>query len=175
MGAGGITPAASPVNVPQDVLVIQAPDRDRGAAADRRERAAAVLAGQLGPGFRRLVRLPSPRSFAYRWTLNGHTIAGATESSYAPIDRRVLRLRRHRDQPGRQHQPDQRPVGGESHGHDPARENGHPAGSQTSKPADLQLLGKARHLKARPGKLLTLKVRTTNQGDRRLEARRMSA
>ncbi len=166
-GLGGITPAVK-VQLPQDVLVIKPP------AAAAAIPQLTVVDGRLqcsqgtwGRDFVSSFVYQSPRSFSYGWTFNGSPIAGATESSFVPsISGSYACVVTATNQAGSTSQtsvPSAVKVTTTTKpGKTVIRVDSRP--EQTPKPADLQLLGKARHLKASPGALLNLKVRTTNEG-----------
>ena len=160
--ASEITPSGVPVNHPQDPLVIKSPT---GAAAPQVTLANGRLQCSQGAWGRDYVSsfvYQSPRSFSYRWTLGGSAIAGATEASYAPpTSGSYACVVTATNQAGSSSQTSAAMKVTVTTR--PGKTNVRP--TQQNKPANLQILGKARHLKARPGKLLTLKVRTTNQGD----------
>ena len=160
-----ITPTGVAVNDPHDVLVIKSPTGTATPQVTISSGRLQCSQGSWGPDYVSSFVYQSPRSFAFRWTFNGQQIAGASEASYAPtLSGSYACVVTATNQAGSSSQTSAalavKVTTNVRGGKTVTRQE-----PQRTKPANLQILGKARHLKARPGKLLTLKVRTTNRGD----------
>lgn len=162
--AAEITPTGIPVARPQDPLVIKSPS---GLALPAISVANGVLS--CSPGTWRGDNVASfvyqsPRGFSYQWTLNEAPIPGATGGSLTPsVSGRYKCVVTATNQAGSTSRTSPGVQATVTTTIRPGKTTTRQV-PRNQKPAHLELLGKARHLKARPGKLLTLKVRTTNQG-----------
>jgi len=162
-GAGAVSPVSAPVDAPQDPVIIKSPS---GTAAPQLTFANGQLQcsqGSWGPDYVASSVYQSPRSFTFQWTLNGSPVTGATGTSYAPsTSGSYACVVTATNQAGSSSQTSSATAVKVSITTRPGKTVTRQEPQR--KPAKLQLLGKARHLKARPGKLLTLRIRSTNQG-----------
>lgn len=165
-GSGGgvtVTPSLA-IDFPQDPVVIKSPSGTGAPQVTLANGRLQCSQGGWAPDYVASLVFQSPRSFAYGWTLNGSPIAGATEASYAPLTSGSYACAvTATNQAGSTAQASAATTVKVTTPTRPGKTVTRP-GSQQSKPADLQLVGKARHLKAVPGKLLILTIRTTNEG-----------
>jgi hypothetical protein len=143
---GGITPSGTPVNGPQDPVIVKSPS---GAGAPQLTQSKAQLScsqGTWGPDYPGSYVYQSPRTYAYQWTLNGAPVAGATASTFTATS------------PG-------------TYGCTVIAANQAGSASQSSTTAatvtkaKFKLTAKKKLKKAKPGKLASFKVQTVNQGD----------
>lgn len=155
---GGISPAGAPVNGPKSTVVIKSPT---STGAPQVGAAGAQLSCSPGSWAADAVAssvFQAPRGYAYQWTLNDAPVAGATAPTYtANAAGRYRCVVTATNEVGST----SRTSGGVNV---TVTTTTRPGKTRTWRPARLELLGKSRHLKARPGKLLALKVRTTNEG-----------
>ena len=164
-GMGGITPAGVAVDRPQDPLVIKSPTISAPQLALVEGRLQ-CSAGGYAPDYFSAFFYQAPRLFSVAWTLNGTAIQGAGEATYAPTTGGsyacVVSAGNQAGVTARSSNSLGVTVAATTR---PGRTVVRlvPSSSQGA-PASLRLLGKARHLAAQPGRLLTLRVRVTNEG-----------
>lgn len=159
--SGGITPTGAPVNGPQDPVIIKSPTNTVAPTVAAMGRQLSCSQGSWAADAVSSFVYQAPRTFAYQWTLNDVPIAAATESSYmAGASGRYKCVVTATNAAGSA----SRTSDGVKVTVTVATRPGKSTPRQTSTPARLQLIGKARHLRARPGTLLTLRVQVANQG-----------
>jgi DNA-binding beta-propeller fold protein YncE len=79
---GAISPTTTPVNGPQDPVIVRSPT---GTAAPQISHSAAALScsqGAWAPDYAGGFIYQAPVSYSYQWSLNGQPIAGATAATY---------------------------------------------------------------------------------------------
>ncbi|MBS1878240.1 MAG: hypothetical protein JST31_01875 [Actinobacteria bacterium] len=143
---GTISPATAPVNGAQDPIVIRTPT---ATVAPRLTAAGTELAcsrGTWAPDFPGSSVFQSPRSFSYRWSLNGTTIPGAAGPSHTATAAGVYGCV---------------VVAANQAG---AASQG-AAATATVAPARLALRGPGRRLRVRPGGVASFRIEVVNQGD----------
>lgn len=147
-GFGGITPATTSVNGPQDPVILKSPTGTGAPAITQDAANPAALScstGSWGADYPGSFVYQAPRSYGYQWLLNGAAIGGATASTYAAI------------QPG-------------SYTCTVTAVNQTGSASQTSggvtiSAASVKLSVKPKQAKAKAGKLARFTVKALNQGD----------
>ncbi len=150
-GNGNLTIATTPVDEPQDPLIIKSPSGAGVPALTRDAKAPAGFScsqGTWGADFAGSFVYQAPRSYAYQWTLNGAPIAGATAATYTATK-----------------------AGGYACTVTATNQLGSAAqtsAAATVKAAKLKLSVKKAKTKA--GKTATFKVKAANQGDLQLKS-----
>lgn len=143
---GGITPTGAPVNGPQDPVIIKSPS---GTGAPQLTQSKAQLScsqGTWGPDYPGSSVFQSPRTYAYQWSVNGAPIAGATAPTLAATTPGAYACTVTATNQ----------AGSTSLGSTTAA---------TVTKAKFALVAKKKKAKAKPGKLATFKVQTSNVGD----------
>lgn len=156
MGGKVSPPAGAPVNGPQDPVIIKSPVNTAPPTIPEGPRPLTCTQGSWAPDYVSSFVYQAPVSFSYQWTLNEELIPGATEPSYpAPLPGHYKCIVTASNTAGSTSKASQGAV---------VTITVRPRKPLPSTPAKLVLVGKARKLTAKPGKLLILGVGVANQG-----------
>lgn len=170
--ASEITPTGVAVDNPHDVLVIKSPTAGKEAPqltlANGRLQCSQ---GSWGSDYVSSFVYQSPRSFSYSWTHNGATLPGASEAVYTPTESGSYAcVVSASNQAGSTSESSASSKVTVTAKPKPVTATTKPVAESKSQgkraPANLVLAGaRNRHLRARPGKLLILRVRAVNEGN----------
>jgi hypothetical protein len=145
-GGGGISPVSAPVNGPQDPVILKSPTGTGAPAVTRAKGSRSTLncsTGSWAADSSSYV-YQAPRTFAYQWTKNGKVIGGATAPTY-----------------------NAKSAG--EYGCIVTAVNQTGSAAQTSKGLNVKAaklkLSTKKKANGKPGKVVSFKVKATNQGD----------
>ena len=156
MGGKVSPPVGAPVNGPQDPVIIKSPVNTAPPTIPESLRPLTCSPGSWAPDYVSSFVYQAPTAFSYQWTLNEEPIPGATDPSYpAPLPGRYKCVVTASNAAGSTSKVSQGAI---------VTITVRPRRPLPSTPAKLELVGTARKLKAKPGKLLVLGVGMANQG-----------
>jgi hypothetical protein len=147
-GGGGITPAAAPVDGPQDPLILKSPSGTGAPTVTVSSSNPAALScseGSWAADYPGSFVYQAPRSLGYQWLLNGASIAGATSNTLTATAAGAYTCS----------------VTATNQTGTATQTSGAAA---TVKAASIKLTVKKKTVKAKAGKLATLSVKALNQG-----------
>jgi DNA-binding beta-propeller fold protein YncE len=146
-GNGGISPATAPVNGPQDPVILKSPTGTGTPKVTRNSKDRSKLncsTGSWAADYPGSFVYQAPRTFAYQWTRDSKAIKGATASTY-----------------------NAKSAG--SYGCIVTAANQTGSAAQTSKGLNVKAaklkLSTKKKANGKPGKVVSFKVKATNQGD----------
>jgi len=146
-GFGGISPATAPVNGPQDPVILKSPTGTGAPAVTRAKGSRSTLncsTGSWAADYPGSFVYQAPRTFAYQWTRGGKAVKGATGAKY-----------------------NAKSAGTYACVVTAVNQTG--SAAQTSKGLNVKAaklkLSTKKKANGKPGKVVSFKVKATNQGD----------
>ena len=82
VAGGGISPATTPTNGPQDPVIVRSPTGTGAPQVTQAKAALSCSQGTWAPDYAGAFLYQAPVSYSYQWFLNGQPVAGATAASF---------------------------------------------------------------------------------------------